>query len=129
VQYSIFAAPRWPLHPLLLPCVTAVALRSRYIRYFPRALQPLRSLTVTISRGRVGVFAPRPHWHVRSDCQCQVPLETAAIFGRGSDYLPLRCCCVTGGGVPAVAGSPRHDANVCGRPLALGQVLEHTERR
>jgi hypothetical protein len=57
------------------------------------------------------------------------PWSLRRFSGGGSDYLPLRCCCVTGGGVPAVAGSPRHDANVCGRPLALGQVLEHTERR
>jgi hypothetical protein len=77
VQYSVFAAPRWPLHPLLFPCVTAVALSSRYIRYFSHALQPLHSLAVAFSRGG-WVFLP-PARTGTSNCQCQwAPLPGSA---------------------------------------------------
>ena len=61
------AAPRRPLRTLLFLCVAAVTLRSRYIRYFSRALQPLHPLAITFSRGWVGGFAPRPHQHVAAE--------------------------------------------------------------
>ena len=130
VQYSVFAAPRWPLHRLLFPCVTAVALSSRCIRYFSHALQPLHSLAVAFSRGGWVFLPPARTGTLRSNCQCQwAPLADPVTDRSPIDFAKPSSSSVRLAAVPprrCTIARYRQPARTAWPSLAASAATPHT---